>query len=213
MKSNIYFSQLEGHLADLPNEDRSEIIAHYREYAEQKELSGESLIKALGTPKQLSRKALIEYSIDADTIAENDVPVDGESFFKRNRRRFIRQINLLGLIIMSLAPNVAWYPAMLVIFAILFVMALIMAVAAIVLIAALGMGQYQIVSGLAVLGQDWTVTLFQGGIGVVLIGIQFVAWPIMVALLHGLMSLLMMYAKSVGRRFSKNSQLGGPEHD
>ncbi|MCM0581991.1 DUF1700 domain-containing protein [Weissella diestrammenae] len=213
MKSNIYFSQLAGHLEQLPASERQIIIENYRQYADKNELSGEKLIQALGTPKQLARRALIDYSIDADLIAENAVPVAGESFIKRNRRRLQRQLNLLGLVVVSLAPNIAWYPAMLIIFAILFGMAVIMAILAVIVLLSLGMGIYQIIAGLWVLRQDWSVSLFQGGIGVALIGLQFIAWPVMIALLHGLMNLLMMYTKSVGRRFSNEHQLKEVQHD
>ncbi|MFL1696114.1 DUF1700 domain-containing protein [Weissella kandleri] len=207
MESNIYFSQLEGHLSNLPAEKRNEIIQDYRNYAAEHTLSGEALIKALGTPRQLAQKAMIEYSIDVDTIDENAVPNRGESIFKYRIRRIQRQFSLLGLIIGSMASNIAWYPTMFLIFLALFVLIVIVVLADILLMIMLLLGIYQIVAGIAILGHHAAVGVFQGGIGVILIGIQFIAWPIMSVMMRGLMGWLMQYTKSVGLRYAQITEV------
>lgn len=210
MKSNIYFSQLEGHLVGLPEAKKDEIIQDYRIYAEKNELSGELLINELGTPRQLAQKAMVEYSIDADTVAENNSLINGEFSFLHHIKQVRRQFHLLGMIIGLLMSNVAWYPAMFLIFIGLFLMTLTMVIIDLGLVLLLLMGAYQVFMGISVFGQHHAIAIFQGGIGIFLIGVQFVGWPVAGAMMHGLMNLLMHYTKSVGLRFAK---ITGVDHE
>lgn len=203
MKSNIYFSQLEGHLIGLPENKKIEIIQDYRRYAEKNELSGENLINELGTPRQLAQKAMVEYSIDEDTIEENNSLINGEFSFSHRIKQIRRQFHLLGMIISFLMSNIAWYPAMFLIFMGLFLMTVLMVIIDLGLVLILFIGLYQVFMGISVFGHHHAIAIFQGGIGLFLVGTQFVGWPIAGAMMRGLMSLLMRYTKSVGLRFAK----------
>ncbi|QIL49971.1 hypothetical protein G7084_00690 [Weissella coleopterorum] len=210
MKSNIYFSQLEGHLIGLPENKKIEIIQDYRRYAEKNELSGENLINELGTPRQLAQKAMVEYSIDEDTIEENNSLINGEFSFSHRIKQIRRQFHLLGMIISFLMSNIAWYPAMFLIFMGLFLMTVLMVIIDLGLVLILFIGLYQVFMGISVFGHHHAIAIFQGGIGLFLVGTQFVGWPIAGAMMRGLMSLLMRYTKSVGLRFAK---ITGVDHE
>ncbi len=96
MSTDTYFQQVEQLLAPLNPDERFEAIEYFKDYAQDANLdTGDALVAQLGTPKQLSRQILADYSIKA---TENQ-QVQGT---KTNNRSTMRQIWLVLLAILSL---------------------------------------------------------------------------------------------------------------
>jgi len=97
MENNIYFTQLKGHLVGLTDEEREDVLDFYREYASDAGLTGETLIREFGTPKQLARRVLVDYSIRYDDVADQDAPEENETPVHHFRERIGRQLTYCGL--------------------------------------------------------------------------------------------------------------------
>jgi uncharacterized membrane protein len=204
MENNLYFSQLRAHLVGLSEDEREDVITFYQEYAADADLAGEALIKEFGTPKQLARRVLVDYSIRYDDVAQQDAPAPGMSIGKQARVRVKRELNLLWVVIIGLLTSWVWIPAILAIFIGLFLVVVLMVIIGIILLVLLATGLFQIVGGIAVMGQNWATGLYQAGIGLIFVGSQLVAWPIGVALIRGTMNALVTFVKWVGRRFASS---------
>jgi uncharacterized membrane protein len=214
MENNIYFTQLTSHLVGLSDDEREDVIAFYREFAADANLSGESLVKEFGTPKQLARRVLIDYSIRYDDVAQQEGPMPGSTLTQRTRNRVKRELNLMWVVIIGLVTSWVWIPAMIAIFIGLFVLVIAIVAIVVLLLGLLVTGLFQLVGGLAVLGQNWATGIYQAGIGLIFIGTQLVAWPIGLALLRAMMNLLIRFVKWIGRRFAsrRRVQTGGDQN-
>lgn len=203
MQNEIYFNQLRNHLRGLNDDEIDDVLSFYREYAEDGGLTGERLVQEFGTPKQLARRVLIDYSIRYDDVVDGDVPPTGESGRRQANNRIRRQMNLLWIVLLGLLTSWMWIPAVFMILLGLFMVLLLLVVVVIVLIATGVAGIFGIIGGIAVVFQSWATGLWWFGIGLILIGIQFVAWPVGLYILKVALDGLITFVKFVGRRFSK----------
>ncbi|AWF94503.1 DUF1700 domain-containing protein [Weissella cibaria] len=211
MENNIYFTQLKGHLVGLTDEEREDVLDFYREYASDAGLTGETLIREFGTPKQLARRVLVDYSIRYDDVADQDAPEENETPVHHFRERIGRQFNLLWVVLVGLVTSVVWIPAMILILLGLFIVIVIAVFLIMLLLAFLATGLFQVVGAVAIIGTSWQTALYQGGIGLILIGLQFIAWPIGFAIVRVIFGGLMNFVKYVGRKFSRKQE-GGTKH-
>ncbi len=184
MENNIYFTQLRGHLFGLTEDERDDLLAFYREYAADAGLSGEKLIAEFGTPKQLARRVLVDYSIRYDDVADQEV---------------------------GLVTSVVWIPAIIAILLGLFGVVLVAVAVIIILLWLLFTGFFQVFGAIAIAGQSWQTAFFQGGLGLIWIGLQFIAWPIGFVVVRTVFRALMNFVKFIGRRFTRKPQ-GGVKH-
>lgn len=209
MENNIYFTQLASHLYGLNDDEREDVVSFYREYAADASLSGEALIREFGTPKQLARRVLIDYSIRYDDVAQQSEPDPDVSPRKRNAKRVKRELNLLWIVVIGLLMSWMWLPAIFIILLGLFLIIVLVVVMMVVLLAIFAGGVFAIITGIAVINQDWSVGLFQIGFGIVMLGAQLIAWPIGLTILRVAMSGLMNFVKFIGRRFSHRQMTEG----
>jgi len=211
MENNIYFTQLNNHLVGLTIAEREDVLAFYREYATEGKLAGESLIAEFGTPKQLARRVLVDYSIRYDEVAEQAGLSDNESEVGHWRTRMNRQFNLIWVVLSSLATSIIWLPALILILAGLLLVVIIAVLIIVLLLSFLATGLFQIIGSIAVLMSNWSTALYQGGIGLMLIGVQLVAWPVGFVVVRAIFRTLMKYVRHVGRRFL-GKKPGGARH-
>ncbi|WP_404975478.1 DUF1700 domain-containing protein [Weissella paramesenteroides] len=201
MENSIYFTQVKVYLSQLTVDEQEDVIRFYQEYVADAQLSGERLISELGTPKQLARRILVDYSL---RLEEDDIHHTYEHESNRqDRQNWIKQeFNLISIVLEGLLTSVVWVPAMLLILICLFATIGIAAIVIVALIYYLLTGLFQIVGGLAILPSNWATGLYQGGIGLIIVGLQFVAWPVGVTIIRTVFRALMRFVKYVGRRFS-----------
>lgn len=201
MENSIYFTQVKVYLSQLTVDEQEDVIRFYQEYVADAQLFGERLISELGTPKQLARRILVDYSL---RLEEDDIHHTYEHESNRqDRQNWIKQeFNLISIVLEGLLTSVVWVPAMLLILICLFATIGIAAIVIVALIYYLLTGLFQIVGGLAILPSNWATGLYQGGIGLIIVGLQFVAWPVGVTIIRTVFRALMRFVKYVGRRFS-----------
>lgn len=205
--NNLYFQQLRKHLFGLSEDERDDVVQFYQEYASDGDLHGAALISKFGTPKQLARRVLVDYSIRYDDVAEADVDYS-ESLGVRETKRVKRQLNLLWVIVIGLLTSVVWIPAAFAILLALFLtIALALAVAA-VLVGAFVTGLFAIAGGISIFAGNWAIGMFHIGFGLFLVGIQLIAWPIAWFIVHAVFVGLIKLVKKIGRKFSKANQGG-----
>nr|WP_260166795.1 DUF1700 domain-containing protein [Leuconostoc mesenteroides] len=90
-----YLAELEQLLHQLHHSDKEEAMNFYREYVMDADLvTYEQCISELGTPKQLSRKILADYSIKADEKSTDDTT-------SKNPRSNIKLIWWIGLALLA----------------------------------------------------------------------------------------------------------------
>ncbi len=203
MENEVFFRQLQGHLKGLTEEEQTDVVEFYREYASDAGLTGEKLIREFGTPKQLARRVLVDYSIRYDDIIDNDAPDENESTRVQQTKRVRRQMNLLWVVLLALLTSWAWIPAVLMILAGLFVLVVMVVLTIFLLALSAVVGVIMLVGGVGVLSQSLAVGFFWIGIGLILTGIQFIAWPIGLLILKVALDGLINFVKFLGRRFSK----------
>lgn len=204
MENSIYFAQVKNYLQQLTPSEQADVIQFYQEYAVDAELSGARLISELGTPKQLAGRILVGYSLRNEE--DEEVPHDDS---RQGHQNWIRQeLKLISTVLEGLLSSIVWLPAMLLILVCLFATIVVAVVVVVVLIYYLLTGVFQIIGGLVVLPHNWATGLYQGGIGLIIVGLQFVIWPIGAALIRMVFKLLMRFVKYVGRKFShKNGEV------
>ena len=211
MENNIYFTQLNNHLVGLTTEEREDVLAFYREYATEGKLAGETLIAEFGTPKQLARRVLVDYSIRYDEVAEQAGVAEYESEVRHWRARMQRQFNLLWVVLSSLATSIIWLPALILILGGLLFVVVVAILIIVLLLSLLLTGIFQVIGSIAILMTNWPTALYQGGIGLMLLGVQLVAWPVGFVLVRASFRTLMKYVRHVGRRFL-GKKPGGSRH-
>lgn len=202
MQNEIYFNQLKNHLRSLHADEIDDVLSFYREYAADAGLTGESLVREFGTPKQLARRVLIDYSIRYDDVVDGDIP-DDDNVRRRASNRVRRQMNLLWIVLLGLLTSWMWIPAVMMILLGLFMVLLLLVVVVIVLIATGVAGIYGVIGGISVMLHSWTTGFWWLGMGLILIGIQFVAWPVGLYVLKVALDGLITFVKFVGHRFTK----------
>lgn len=212
MENEIFFKQLRGHLRGLTQAEQDDVIDFYREYASDANLAGERLIKAFGTPKQLARRVLVDYSIRYDDMVDNDAPSTDETPRIQQTKRVKRQMNLLWVILLALLTSWVWIPAVLLILVGLFIFVMLVIFVILGLVFAAIAGILLLWAGVGLMAQSLVSGVFWLGAGLVLIGIQFVAWPIGLLILKVALDGLITFAKFLGRRFSKGTERGGSTH-
>lgn len=201
MENSIYFTQVKTYLQQLNVDEQEDVIRFYQEYAADAQLSGERLMSELGTPKQLARRILVDYSLRLEKDDIHNKPAHENT--RQERQNWIKQeINLISIVLEGLLTSIVWVPAMLLILVCLFATVGVAAIVIVALIYYLLTGLFQIIGGLAVLPSNWATGLYQGGIGLIIVGLQFVAWPIGVTIIRTVFRALMRFVKYIGHRFS-----------
>ncbi len=178
----------------MDKNDREDVLEFYNEYIEDADLQERAAIeKKLGTPKQLSRMILADYSIktnDREGETKTASPLSNWQVFCWVLLTIVSSPLLFGV-------GIGAFVLLIVAFALCFgiVVGLIGS-----LIGFIGMAVVSIYTGILLLGQQPFVGIFYGGIGLIYIGLIMIGIPIAYWVICWLSQLVACLAKYLYRK-------------
>lgn len=193
-----YLAELEQLLHQLCPSDKDEAMDFYREYLMDADLTTyQQCIDELGTPKQLSRKILADYSIKADETSTNYSD-------NKNSRSNIRLIWWIALALLASPLALPVFIALVTGAAVAFALV----VTLFVVIATFGITSLVLViAGIGILLQSiWTGLYYIGG-GLLILGIMLVVIPVTMSLLKWLIAKIAQLSKALYRRFTDSKHM------
>ncbi|BDZ32064.1 DUF1700 domain-containing protein [Lactiplantibacillus sp. WILCCON 0030] len=206
-----YLDKFEALLVQLNDDERDEVLEFYREYLLDANIQDyDDCVAELGTPKQLARKILADYSI---RFNEN---LTAESTKRQKGQAGVRAIWWVVLALLSTPITI---PALIVILAVLFalaavVFAIAVAVFAIILAATL-LALSAITAGVGVFTQSlWTAIFYIGG-GLTIIGIELLIFPLVMWFINLIIQGVSTIVQRLYHRFVKRNRAerGGRHHE
>lgn len=191
-----YLTAARSYLNDIPADEREELLQFYEEQMLDAGYTMEEVKEKYGSPKQFARSLKIEYFIESDEVANEDMPTS-----KRTKNR----VTLIWLIVLGLFASPILIPV-----AIGLVLALIGAFIGFLaiifgiyvgIIGTLAGGLFAFVNGIILLWQSVpTGLLFIGG-GLLLTGLVVFFAPIVWRLTRWLFEMLVQFVKWIGHRY------------
>ena len=196
-----YINEFKFYLKQLSKTDQDDVLEFYREYIiDAKLTTQDEIINELGTPKNLARKVLADYSIK---MSENNYQNIDDGKISDNQK-MKRNLGMIGLIVLALFASPVLIPAAIALVGVL----ILFAAAAIgiglgfVFIVALSVvvGIAFIVVGLSVIFQSFLTTLLYIGAGLFILGVDFVLIPLIISFFKWIFDLLVMFFRWVGKK-------------
>jgi len=198
---DTYIDEFKIYLHQLSEKEQNDVIEFYREYIADAGLTkSDEIINALGTPKNLARKVLADYSIKMSE--ENYKNVDDGKM--TSNERFKKNVGMIGLVLLALMASPIAIPIALVIILMLalvvglaffFILLFLFLVAASVIC---GIGAIFI--GLSVIFQSFPTTILFVGAGLLILGIDFFLIPIIIALFKWFFSVVVIFFRWLGKK-------------
>ncbi|MCH4163759.1 MAG: DUF1700 domain-containing protein [Lentilactobacillus diolivorans] len=199
---NDYIKQLTALLGQLSDEERGEVVDFYSEYLQDGGFVRFSdCVAELGTPRQLARKVLADYSIKT---LEN--PSRSDSRTQRSKS----DVQTIWIIVLALLSTPVTIPlavgvAAMFVVAIAVTFALIVSVIAIfVSIIAGGLGSF--ILGISMLFSHFWVGLFYFGIGLAVVGALLMLTPIFKWAIDGLIHGITLFSKWIYSKISSKNR-------
>jgi len=206
-----YLDQFAALLIQLAADERDEVINFYREYLLDAGIQDyDDCVAELGTPKQLARKVLADYSI---RFNENLT----EETTKRQKSR--AGVRAIWLVVLALLSTPITIPALIVIFAVLVAVAAVVfaiAVTIVALVAAVTMlALSAVTAGIGVFTQSIWVSLFYIGSGLAIIGVELLFLPLVVWFVGLIIQGVSTVVQRLYHRFVKRNRAerGGRHHE
>lgn len=188
---NDYIEEFQALLGQLSPEERDEAVDFYREYLQDGGYASyDDCIRELGTPHQLARKVLADYS-----IRTLDAPVSQQSRQQQPKN----DVKTIWLIILALLSTPVTIPLALALAGVIFAGiavsgSLIIAVLAI-FFAVVVVGITGFVVGLGTLFSSFWTGIFYLGMGLMVIGIMIMLVPVFKAVVNGLIRGITLFSK------------------
>lgn len=176
MDKENYLTELEEYLDALTSEEKTDVIEFYREFIDDAGLETEGDIEArLGTPRQLSRKVLADYSIKA---------TDVESHRSKKSKASVRSNGrMIWMILLALLASPAALVLGLILFAILACLVVVFGSCAVLAVAVLcAFFVFMILAlytGIVLLFSNVFAGLFYLGCGLMSLGAVLVGLPLL----------------------------------
>lgn len=206
-----YLDKFAALLVQLQSDERDEVLEFYREYLLDAGIdSFEGCVAELGTPKQLARKILADYSI---RFNEN---LNEHSTHQQRSKANVRSIWLVGLAILSTPITIPALIAILAVMFALFVAVIAIGFAVLAIIAAVTiMALIAITTGVGLFTQSLWVSLFYLGAGLATIGIELLILPLVVWFVGLLIQGVATITQRLYHRFVKRNraEIGGRHHE
>ena len=206
-----YLDKFAAYLIQLADGERDEVIEFYREYLLDAGIQDyDDCVAELGTPKQLARKILADYSI---RFNENLAADQG----KRQKSR--AGVRAIWWVVLALLSTPITIPALIVILAVLFAMAAVVfaiGVALVATIAAVTMLAFSaITAGVGVFTQEIWVSIFYIGSGLAIIGVELLILPLVVWFIGVMIQGVSTVVQRLYHRFVKRNRAerGGRHHE
>ncbi|MFB9768811.1 DUF1700 domain-containing protein [Lactiplantibacillus modestisalitolerans] len=205
-----YLDKFTALLVQLTDDERDEVVEFYREYLLDANIQEyDDCVAELGTPKQLARKVLADYSI---RLNEN---LTAETSKKKRSQTSVRTIWLVVLALLSTPITI---PALLVVLFALFSLAIIV-VSILLTLGALVIGLTLlalalITASIGVFSQSIWVACFYLGVGLAIIGGELLIAPLVIWLLGLIIQGISILTQRLYHRFVKKNRAerGGRHH-
>lgn len=206
-----YLAKFNALLAQLQSDEREEVVEFYREYLLDADIHEyDDCVAELGTPKQLARKVLADYSI---RLNEN---LNGETISKTQRSK--AGVRAIWWVILALISTPITIPALLVVLLALFVVAVLAFSAIVVVIAlvltAIGLAFSMLVAGVGIITQSvWAACFYIGG-GLTIIGLGLLIAPLIIWFINLIIQGTATLVQRLYHRFVKKNRAerGGRHH-
>lgn len=201
METNPYIKELAKYLTQLTKDEQADVLDFYSEYILDAQMTSEAMIvHKLGTPKQLSRKILADYSIRALDNKEA-----GQPHYEPKSKKNIRMI---WLVILALLASPVAIPLIIAVIAVVigFFIAIIGVLIALI-VTLLGIviaGLAAIVGGITVWGASIPTSIFFMGVGVAALGLMLIIAPIGYLVIKALIQMTANFTQWIYNRYIKN---------
>lgn len=185
---NDYISELEHYLSDIPAQERQDVVEFYREFLLDGDFLRRSTIEnELGTPKQLARKILADYSI-------SDIPQDSQYKTNSNLKR-------IWHILMGLFAVPIGIPLLFVLFIICAIcFAFLMVFIAIAIAFIVVFGTILIKSIALLFTSNWAIGCFHLGRIIIGVGFVFILSPLIAKFINMLITKLTIFMRYLGKK-------------
>ncbi len=176
---NDYIEELDALLAQLDTNERQDVLDFYQEYLQDGHFdSYNDCVAELGTPRQLARKVLADYSIKNSTAgsrSKTEKPKD--------------DVKTIWLIVLALLSTPITIPLAAVAMAV-FIAAGAVSFAAVasvlaIVVAFVITGAFSLIAGLAVTFSHFWVGLFYLGVGLTVVGVLIMLVPVFQVTING----------------------------
>ncbi|RRK09920.1 DUF1700 domain-containing protein [Lactiplantibacillus garii] len=207
---NNYLDKFNALLVQLKDTEREEVVEFYREYLLDAQIQEyDECVAELGTPKQLARKVLADYSIKFNE------DLNGNTSKTQQSRAGIRTI---WWVVLALISTPITIPALLVIALALVVIAALafaaVATVAALIFAATMLAISMLVAGVGVIGQSVWVACFYIGAGLTVLGGELLVAPIVIWFVNLIIQGISILVQRLYHRFVKKNRAerGGRHH-
>lgn len=199
MTTTDYLDEFKALLPGLSNDETSDVLDYYQEYILDADLADYAAVVAkLGTPQQLARKTLADYSIRQSAPVTLATP--------RHNARLI-WIIILALFASPIAIPLAVAVILMLIAGIVVVGAIIFA-AMMVVAGLLLAGGFALISGIAILFQSFATGVFYTGLGLAGLGGGVLALLIGYMVVKVLLQMGVVIIKYIYHKFQTRHQKG-----
>ncbi|MGI3100599.1 DUF1700 domain-containing protein [Companilactobacillus alimentarius] len=196
-----YIDEFKIYLHQLSESEQNDVVEFYQEYLTDAKLtSTDAIINKLGTPKNLARKVLADYSIKMSE--ENYQHVNDGRL--TNNERFKKNIAMIGLVILALMASPIALP---IAFVVILMLALTVALGIFLVLSFLFLVAASVIGGIgaifmgfSVIFQSFATTVFYLGVGLVILGIDFFLIPIIIALFKWFFSVIVIFFRWLGKK-------------
>lgn len=196
-----YIDEFKIYLHQLSESEQNDVVEFYQEYLTDAKLtSSDAIINKLGTPKNLARKVLADYSIKMSE--ENYQHVNDGRL--TNNERFKKNIAMIGLVILALMASPIALP---IAFVVILMLALTVALGIFLVLSFLFLVAASVIGGIgaifmgfSVIFQSFATTVFYLGVGLVILGIDFFLIPIIIALFKWFFSVIVIFFRWLGKK-------------
>ncbi|USZ60534.1 DUF1700 domain-containing protein [Lactiplantibacillus plantarum] len=207
---NDYLSKFNALLVQLTDDERDEVVEFYHEYLLDAAIANyDDCVAELGTPKQLPRKVLADYSI---RFNEN---LNANTSKRQKSQATVRTIWLIVLALLSTPITI---PALIAILAVFFALAVtvfaFVIAAGAILIGVTILAFAMLTAGIGIFGQSLWVALFYLGSGLAIIGAELLVLPLFIWLISVILQGIAKIVQNLYHRFVKKNRAerGGHHH-
>ncbi|BAL62882.1 DUF1700 domain-containing protein [Melissococcus plutonius] len=206
---NEYINELKNYLSALEDEEFQDILEFYYEFLLDADTDSRKEIEAaLGTPRQLARRILADYSLVETKI--DDQQFSEKELQHQNTKRNLQNIWWIFLGLLAIPVGL---PLVILLFSILLFFFCIIAAIVILLGAFLSIALFIIYKTFPIIWtQEWATAYFYIGCSLAIIACELLVIPLFLKLLQSTVSLAAKVARWIGRKvFTKHDyqQYGG----
>jgi uncharacterized membrane protein len=201
-----YIAEFKSYLNQLNETELAEVVDFYSEYLQDGDfVTYEEAVKELGTPRQLARKVLADYSIRL-----LNAPGSGKKSIRSRVRESQSQVRTIWLIVLAILSTPLTIPIAIAVLAVLFAGvvaggAVIFAIIAALVGILLG-GGAALAVGIGILGTAFNTGLLYIGGGIAVIGAFLIGLPIINWLIRWMIRVTLMFSRWLYSKLSRKNR-------